>query len=160
LGVGVSGSSGGAEGVVGKGNIGVHGLANGGSGVLGESNIGPGVYGKAIDGIGVFAESQSNDGLSAGTNNTLSNSSNAIKGVAAGNGTGVFGLSDGTGVGVTGSSQSGIGGYFKSQESSQLALEPSSTSGVPTTGNHLMGELFLDNTGVLYFCIQNGKPGI
>jgi cation transport ATPase len=33
------------------------------------------------------------------------------------------------------------------------------TTGAPTTGNHKMGELFVDNTGSLYFCILDGTPG-
>ena len=41
-----------------------------------------------------------------------------------------------------------------------IRLNPSSTSNAPTSGNHKMGELFVDNAGILYYCTQDGTPGI
>lgn len=41
-----------------------------------------------------------------------------------------------------------------------IRLNPSSTSNAPTSGNHKMGELFVDNAGILYYCAQDGTPGI
>jgi hypothetical protein len=56
---------------------------------------------------------------------------------------------------------SGCGGEFRSANGSQIYLKPSfsPSAGAPTSGNHNMGELYVDSTGVLYFCVGNGNPG-
>jgi len=65
------------------------------------------------------------------------------------------------GIGVRGTSSDGIGGSFSGGPNGvPLRLEPSSQQGPPTTGNHSMGELFVDTQGVLYFCKQSGPPGV
>ncbi len=75
-------------------------------------------------------------------------------------GSGVSGDNVGRGYGVSGSSSEGYGGLFVGGLA-PIYLEPSSISGTPppTTGNHRMGELYVDSGGELYFCIQNGTPG-
>jgi hypothetical protein len=62
------------------------------------------------------------------------------------------------GSGVYGNSTNKYGGDFQGGLT-PLKLEPSSTSGSPTTGTHSMGEFYVDNQGVLYFCTANGTPG-
>lgn len=41
----------------------------------------------------------------------------------------------------------------------QLYLKPSPTAGAPTTGAHLLGEIFVDAAGKLYSCTTAGTPG-
>ena len=40
-----------------------------------------------------------------------------------------------------------------------LRLRPSKIQGSPNTGDHSMGELYVDNEGALYFCVVSGTPG-
>jgi hypothetical protein len=42
------------------------------------------------------------------------------------------------------------------QNTPLYTLTLSNTAGSPTTGHHVMGELYLDNQGVLYFCVADG----
>jgi hypothetical protein len=99
---------------------------------------------------------------------------------------GVMGVSDSSsGVhgngpyGVTGQSVSGIGVYAFCSEGvglladagskevagrfqggrAQLHLVPSTVAGVPKTGTHKVGELYLDKIGALYLCKKAGTPG-
>ena len=73
-------------------------------------------------------------------------------------GTGVFGES-GSGTGVLGSSSTKYGGDFSGGLAPLILRHPENAQGPPTSGNHQMGELFVDNQGVLYFCVANGTPG-
>jgi hypothetical protein len=118
------------------------------SGVTGTSQKGlAGVHGKAMQTVhspydicGVLGESVA---LSPGS-------------------TGVRGKST-SGDGIHGSSQEGYGGHFEGFLA-PLRLEPSNASGPPTTDTiepfrrHMVGELYVDNAGVLYFCTASGTP--
>ena len=52
----------------------------------------------------------------------------------------------------------GYGGSFRGGLA-PLKLEPSISQGPPTDGTHSMGEFYVDNQGVLYFCVTDGTPG-
>ena len=105
----------------------------------GESTSGDGVAGESGTGIGV-------SGLS-GTGDVVHGESNS--------GIGVSGSSVSS-VGVFGESVDGIGGHFGGGLA-PLSLDPSQTPGPPQTGDHNMGEFFVDSNGVLYFCVQSGR---
>jgi hypothetical protein len=81
---------------------------------------------------------------------------------AAGPDLGVAGVSgtSNTAPGVAGSSGSNYGGLFSGGRAS-LRLVPASTQGAPTaaSGGHLVGELFVDSDGNLFFCKAAGTPG-
>jgi hypothetical protein len=62
------------------------------------------------------------------------------------------------GAGVNGFSDSGYGGHFSGGRA-PLRLQPAATPGRPTTGNHQVGELFVDGKGDLFFCKGSGMPG-
>lgn len=61
-------------------------------------------------------------------------------------------------VGVWGDSGPGIGGYFNGAQAN-IRLSPSSTAGVPSSGNHGRGEMYVDSNGALYYCTADGTPG-
>ena len=123
------------EGVVGKGNTGVHGITShpNGYGVLGTAiDLGTGVAGRVKRGRGVEGNSEA--------------------------GAGVAGIS-GNGDGLFGSSTTGIGGSFKGGKA-PLRLVPSETEGPPSAADsHAVGEFFVDKQGILYFCTAPGNPG-
>ena len=50
------------------------------------------------------------------------------------------------------------GGHFRGV-TAPLRLEPSRSQGPPNSGTHLVGEFYIDNQGVLYFCVASGTPG-
>jgi hypothetical protein len=113
----------------------VTGTSNHGAGVKGESQSGAiGVWGVANSGYGV--------------------------GVSGNGGTGVNGYGT-IGVGGIGTE---YGGAFSVDNNvvgglAPLRLVPSNSQGSPNTGNHLMGELYVDNKGALYYCVADGTPG-
>jgi hypothetical protein len=76
-------------------------------------------------------------------------------------GFGVQGFSP-AGSGVAGRSTSGTSLLAMtpgSDSGNHLTLSPASTSGPPTSGNHLLGQFWMDSLGVLYQCVTAGIPG-
>ncbi|MCB0995616.1 MAG: hypothetical protein KDB21_11030 [Acidimicrobiales bacterium] len=75
--------------------------------------------------------------------------------------TAVIGLDSGltnAGVGVGGFSTNGRG-VVGSGGLAALRLIPAAAEGPPTAGAHLVGDLVLDSTSVLYLCTAAGDPG-
>ena len=69
----------------------------------------------------------------------------------------MFGRSNApAGIGVGGHSDSGYGASFGGGLA-PLRIEPASSRGAPSSGNHQTGELFVDNLGDLYFCKTGGN---
>jgi len=116
------------------GNVGVNGLEGIGNGT------GAGVMGYCGGGYGVIA---------TGSTGTYS--------ASTGGGVGVYGVSP-SGVGVNGFSNTGYGGQFNGGRA-PIRLASSSAVGAPTSGSHQVGELWVDNVGVLWFCKADGTPG-
>lgn len=138
-GTGVRGESRGmSAGVYGAGVPGVHGFSNTSAGIFGEfvgvqPFEGSGVHGKNDRGVGVQGESSIS--------------------------TGVWGHSK-TGWGVHGSSNSSYGGLFSSNQSAQIRLVPATNHiGPPTTGQHEIGEFFVDRRGSLFYYIGSSPFG-
>jgi hypothetical protein len=52
----------------------------------------------------------------------------------------------------------GYGGTFRGSRA-QIRLIPTARTGKPTSGNHQIGELYLDKSGVLFVCTVAGTPG-
>jgi hypothetical protein len=156
--VGVLGTNTAATGAV----FGVQGRVNS------NSDGASGVYGLAT-GVsaftrGVVGESASSNGAGvAGFCSSSSGNNSGVYGQAISpNGIGVYGLAvsaSGLSVGVQGISNSpdGYGGYFAGGRAA-LRLGADSTTGIPTNF-HQQGEVFVDNTGQLYFCTVSGVPG-
>jgi hypothetical protein len=72
---------------------------------------------------------------------------------ASTSGIGVRGFSE-IATGVLGQSELGLGGDFGGK-SAPIRLRPAEgTEGPPKTGNHQVGEMFVDGKGNLYFCAQ------
>jgi hypothetical protein len=59
---------------------------------------------------------------------------------------------------VSALNKTGIG-LFAHGGRAPLLLDPAATTGAPTTGSHLRGELFMDGAGVLWICTADGTPG-
>jgi hypothetical protein len=147
---------------------GVHGESTDGFGVRGISNFTDGVRGEASsDGAaGVRGESTDDEGYGVRGENRSGSGGAGVWGDSP-TGFGVHGDSDsgigvrafsGDGDGVLALSTSGIGGVFGGGKA-QLMLQPSSTLGRPTTGQHTKGELFMDSGGALFVCTADGTPG-
>jgi len=131
---------------------GVHGKSQSGFGVFGESVDSEGVHAHSTNGFGVNATSDSNDGIVG----TWGGSGDGVVGVSTADGSGVSGTSV-NGNGVSGVCDNGIGGNFFGGSAPILLRTPPEEvdiTGPPTTGNHFMGELFVDSHGGLYFCTQ------
>ena len=165
-GLATAGSSG--SGVTGRANsTGVYGEAAVGNGVYGYSSAGNGVYGfsqdrvgttgVSLNGIGVLAFSRQREALNASSVNgdgvRAHTSSSFGAAVFAENSSGA---SDGHGIVALG--QSGIG-LYASGEHAPVQLGRAQTTGAPTGGFHVAGELFLDANADLYLCKANGSPG-
>jgi hypothetical protein len=178
-GIGVLGFGGGATAAAPKDNaIGVCGIA-GFSRTLnadGVYGIGGGVYsgvvgfgdpapppdsgnGTGVFGVGGFPSGPGVRGYGYGRDQTYRL---PLGQSVSGNAIGVFGQGgspDGDGVYGVGSG-SGYGGDFEGGMGlAPLLLRPSNHSGHPTTGNHLMGELYVDKDGSLWYCKRGGAPG-
>lgn len=41
----------------------------------------------------------------------------------------------------------------------QLYLKPAAAAGAPTSGSHLLGDIFMDSAGALHTCTSSGTPG-
>jgi hypothetical protein len=156
--------------------IGVFGDGRG-SGVRGHSTNGNGVYGLSANGHAIFGEGPVVFEFAGvrGTGRTGVWGSTGVSGYSGvyGQHTGSagFGLvGDGTGstgAGVLGRDPSGpgiegraskYGGKFAGNQA-QLMLVPKSTTGKPTSGAHIKGEIYMDSAGTLFVCTANGTPG-
>lgn len=142
-------------GVFGRGvgtGAGVRGLSTNGPGVLGETHgaEGPGVLGRHSDtGVGVLGEGNPGVIGSCRTRQT------PRRRIMAGQLAGVRGESvDGPGVFGDGH----VGGQFKGA-AAQLSLVPGAGVGKPTSGTHVMGEIFMDSAASLFVCVAGGTPG-
>jgi hypothetical protein len=166
-GIGNVGASG--IGVQGEGvQYGIHGLAVADSSVSGPVLGGPGgtgVCGESSSGVGVLAVSDSATGLQARGGSfgvdALSTLGTGVRGISQGQ---IQKAPDGGFVtpypaGVYGEGQYVYGGQF-SGAFAPLRLLPSTTEkSHPSSGPHLVGELFVDSTGSLWFCKAAGTPG-
>jgi hypothetical protein len=96
---------------------------------------------------------------SINNNAVVGRSENSSFGVLgeSGTSTGVAGGSN-TGTGVAGVSNFGVGGYFSGGEA-PLQLAAAKVAGAPTSGGHVLGEIWLDSTGTLWVCTAKGTPG-
>jgi hypothetical protein len=63
-----------------------------------------------------------------------------------------------TGHGLVAASTEGVGASFNGG-SAAVRLVPRSTTGAPTTGEHLRGEIVVDHAGKLWACTKAGTPG-
>ena len=61
------------------------------------------------------------------------------------------------GIGVRGMSKHGYGATLQGGRA-PLRLLPAETAGVPASGDHEVGELFVDSNGDLFFCKVKGTP--
>ncbi len=175
---GVYGIQGGPSGVPGGYSItgaGVWGDSHDGFGVMGSSYGSDGVRAISRNGVGVAASSITQAGVSASSSSSAgvyatSSSGDGVDGISYGSGSGVQGYSN-NGSGVRGESASGnafdgisSSGYGASLSGglAPLRLAPSpitSTPGPPTTNSHLLGELYVDAQGILWYCAASGSPG-
>jgi hypothetical protein len=142
-------------GILGQGvgtGAGVHGLSTDGAGVLGEATgaNGAGVQGSHGDtGAGVLGKG--NPGV-LGICRTPEPRQRAGVPPLPGHLAGVKGESI-NGPGVYGDGH--IGGQFKGN-AAQLSLVPGPTAGKPTSGFHVMGEIYMDSEASLFVCIAGG----
>lgn len=154
---GIDTSDGGGHGVFGDSanGIGVYGRPTTGvSGLLGSSIAA--VVGDSSASVGVVGLSSSSDGIS-GTSSAHDQSGVTGTSTNIDGGQGVYGLCS-SGSGVLGESDSGygvqaIGGL------APILLLPADSAGHPTSGNHNLGELYVDSNGVFYKCVVAGSPG-
>ena len=121
---------------------------------------GAGVEAESSHGVGVRGHSRLNDavvGLSdANSRSGVYGFNSRPEGVAYG----VFGRVDSArGAGVAGVSENGYGGSFRGGQA-PLRLEPSSSPGVPQSGDRLAGEFYVDSLGDLYFCKVGGGAAV
>ena len=145
---------------------GVHGIADGSSGltsytpagVVGESATTPGVTGLSTAGYGVVGLSQGSAGV-YGTSDVDGAPGGGVVGVdtSTTGSSGVSGQST-TGTGVTAVSTDGYG-TVTTGGLAPLLLTPASSAGAPTTGAHMVGELYTDSAGSLFYCVAHGTPG-
>jgi hypothetical protein len=139
--------------------------ASGGQfGVNAGSTTGTGV--NAFSGTGTAVNASSGSGTavkaSAGSGGT------AVQATSTGGfGTGVFGsgalgmVANGSSIGIQAQSPTGYGGTFSGgANSAPILLNPAATVGAPRSGHHLVGELFVDKDGHLFFCTTAGTPGV
>ena len=131
-GTGIYGQSKGT-GVAGHGSTGVSGSSTTGSGVVGHTEMGAGVKGDAKSGIGVVA--------------TAGHSQPAT-----------YSVNTGAGPGLSSTSRHGYGAELEGGKAA-LRLIPLGHKGHPDTGEHLTGELVVDEAGDLYLCMKSGSPG-
>ena len=113
------------------------------SGIANSGGIRIGMLGAADSGYGVYGY-------------TPGGAAAAVRGDApeVNSGWGVWG----TGGRVGGVFSGAYGGTF-SGTIAPIYLQPSSTAGPPTTGEHFLGELVVSSDGHLWFCRQSGTPG-
>lgn len=167
-GIGVRGFSNSNDGIVGvssgerkSGVFGDHRQEQGAVfGVSGRtlSPDGAGINGFSTPGVGVRGASTTNHGVVGSSKFRDKSGVFGFHDEPAEAGFGVSGESDSAlGAGVKGSS-AGYGGQFSGTRA-PLRLIPAATAGHPTTGDHQVGELFVDTNGDLFVCKGNGSPG-
>jgi hypothetical protein len=127
--------------------FGVQGVSTHGVGVNGASSNNHGVVGEAsrarsgVYGLNLY----SGDPLGLDTTERTS--------------CGVTGHADDFyGIGVRGMSKHGYGATLQGGQA-PLRLLPAETAGAPLSGDHQVGELFVDSQGNLFFCKVTGVPG-
>jgi len=127
------------QGLAGKAGNGVEGVADAGVGVSGSSKSNDGIVGTSGGDrrSGVFGDHTDTIRVTFGVSGRCQSPKGA----------GVFGFSD-----------FGYGGQFSGMRA-PLRLQPGTTVGRPTTGNHQAGEFFVDENGDLFFCKLGGTPG-
>jgi hypothetical protein len=166
-GIGVIGGSVSGIGVLGKSVSGtaVSGVYEASSGlypgmqaaVIGDSWRTDGVVGLSSYGAGVLGATSANINSGVAGIDQSASGGYGVHGESA-NGSGVVGVANGAGVGAMGQSTSGYGVQAQGGKA-QLYLIPAKSAGHPSTGHHLVGELFVDRTGKLYLCQSSGSPG-
>jgi len=144
-------------GILGRGvgtGAGVHGLSTDGAGVLGETSgkNGAGVEGSHGD-TGAGVRGKGNPGV-IGICRTPAPSERTRVPPLPGHLAGVKGESS-NGPGVYGDGH--FGGQFKGT-AAQLSLVPGASIGAPTSGAHVMGEIYMDSAASLFICIASGPP--
>jgi hypothetical protein len=158
---------------------GVYGTSDTGIGVYATSSSGTGVYATSSSGTGVAGGSVSGTGvLGSGATAGVYGASDATPGVwgSSTSGDGVFGASN-SGHGVSGTSSTNNGVYGRSTSLdgvfggggrygglfhgllAPILLYPSGSSGAPSGGTHIAGELYVDGAGVFWACTASGTPG-
>ena len=166
FGVGVRSHSGRNDAVVGlsdaQNKSGVYGFNSRDSGaaygVFGRcaADEGAGVGANSSLGVGVRGHSQFNDAVVGLSDGKVRNGVFGFNSNTSGAAVGVFGQCDSPqGVGVRGASNGGYGASFNGGLA-PLRIEPATTKGVPATGAHQTGEMFVDSLGDLYFCKTGG----
>jgi hypothetical protein len=154
--------------------------------VFGESKDGPGVFGNSNFDAGVSGDGLTAGVHGRGSQNGVwgvSGSEEHQTGVRGEGATGVYGISfvtdhagvfgehtgikgHGTvgigkgplGAGVLGRNEEGYGGQFEGGKA-QLMLKPGGSAGMPATGKHKNGEIYMDSAGTLFVCVAKGTPG-
>lgn len=123
------------------------GTSDDGNGVVAQSATFDAIHAIGGGGIrsGVFAEGRGGYGVAA--------TSTGGGGRAA-----VYGIGISGSVGVQASSDSGYG-VSAQGGLAPLYLKPAGSVGPPSSGTHQLGELFVDSSGSLYFCVAGGAPG-
>jgi hypothetical protein len=148
-------ASGSAQGVYGtggsQGGYGVEGQGGGtlGGGVIGRgASSGDGVVGRggSQGGYGVIGVSA----VGAGVHGTGGSSGAGVEGQG--------GPSGGNGVVGSGGS-SGVGGLFAGGEAPLQLHSGAVAGGPPTAGQHVLGDIWLDNGYSVWICIGSGIPG-
>lgn len=149
--------------------------STGGAGVSGRNDsTGDAVSGFSPNGIALHGISQWNAGVvgvsgANGQSGVVGENTGTTETSFDGRFTGVTGRANMRigGIGVSGESAhgtgvSGSGGMFGASlqgKQAPLRLVPSESSGPPASGAHLMGELYVDSVGDLFFCKVGGSPG-
>jgi hypothetical protein len=135
--------------------IGVQGVSKHGVGVNGASPFGNGVLGEtsASGQSGVYGRNDYQ--FDARDQAAFQPHERIVR-----NACGVTGQADDVqGIGVRGMSKHGYGATLQGGRA-PLRLLPAETAGAPTSGDHEVGELFVDSNGDLFFCKVKSTPGM
>jgi hypothetical protein len=112
------------------------------------NNPQPGIYlDHSGTGVGVHAVQGNNESTNP-----------AFFGETTGTGAALSGAAYGGAPGVLGASTFGYGASLNGGLA-PILLSPASTAGAPTSGTHVLGELYVDSNGVQYRCAAAGTPG-
>jgi hypothetical protein len=122
-----------------------------------NAGTGIGVKGTSASGYGVYGSSEGTHGI-IGT--TSSSGSGGVCGsVTDPVSSGVWGSNSGSGPGTKGTSSSGPGGFFSSAAGVPLHLDPGGTTGHPTSGTFVVGDVYVDAAGSMFLCTKGGTYG-